>query len=192
MRKIILILMAALGGVASAQTNVGVPTLKVLHAPASTNAPAAKTPPGPTTIDSDHAVFDLNIHQAVYRGHVRLTKPDVKLTCELLTVDLPTEGGHLNHAVADTNVVIDFTDEKGQKYHVTSAKAVYAYAVVGVETNEVVTFTGSPKVETTQSTITSEPMIWDRVRNKFTFFGPKMISTPSPDGATNGAMPKLF
>jgi len=48
-------------------------------------------------------------------------------------------------------------------------------------------------VETATSTIDSEPMIWDRTRNKFTFIGPNMISRESPGaGATNASPLKLF
>ena len=162
-------------------------------AAAQTNAPAAKAAARPPTqINSDAADFDLNTHQAIYRGHVQVVNPDLKLTCERLLVDLPAAGGHLSNVVVETNVVIDFTDAKGQTYHVTAAKAVYAYKAEGLMTNETVTFTGRPKVETTQSTIESEPMIWDRARNRFTFIAPKMISRESPAGDTNAVPVKLF
>lgn len=153
---------------------------------ATTNAPAAKA--STTQINSDHAEFDLSKHQAVYQGHVRVDRPDAKLTCGWLTVSLPAAGGRLDRIVAETNVVIDFTDEKGEKYHVTAAKAVYEFKSENSVTNELVTFTGNPRVETAQSTIESEPMVWDRVRNKFTFFAPKMIST----GAGTNASPLNF
>lgn len=185
MKKMIFLVMAGWCGVAAAQTNSPAP-----GAPA-TNAPAAKAP---TQINSDAADFDMTTRQAVYRGHVTVVDPQLKLTCEWLVVDLPAAGAHLSHVQAETNVVIDFRDEKGQTYHVTSAKAVYAYQVEGAVTNETVTFTGSPKVETTQSTIESEPMVWDRMRNKFTFTAPKMISREglqNLSGSNNPAM-KLF
>jgi lipopolysaccharide transport protein LptA len=150
-----------------------------------------KTPSGPTQINSDGAEFDLNLRQAVYQGHVVVDRPDMKLTCGWLTVNLPQAGERLDRIVAETNVVIDFTDDKGQKYHVTSAKAVYAYTMENSTTNETVTFTGSPRVEMNQGTIESEPMVWDRVRNKFIFHAPKMISNGAPMTGTNEA-PKLF
>jgi lipopolysaccharide transport protein LptA len=180
MKKTLLLLMAGWCGVAVAQTNPVSPAVP------ATNAPAAKAP---TQINSDAADFDLNTRQAVYRGNVTVVDPQVKLTCGWLVVDLPSAGAHLSHVVAETNVVIDFADGKGQTYHVTAAKAVYAYQVEGAVTNETVTFTGSPKVETTQSTIESEPMIWDRVRNKFTFIAPKMISS---QGMSNTPAMKLY
>jgi lipopolysaccharide export system protein LptA len=183
MNKIILLLTLGFCGLAAAQTN------GPLKLPA--NAPAAKArPQPPTEIDSDAADFDLNLHQAIYRGHVLVVDPKVRLTCEWMLVNLPQGGEHLNHVLAMTNVVVDFTNKKGEKYHVTSAKAVYDYKVVNAVTNETVTFTGKPVVETANSTIYSEPMVWDRARNHFIFTAPKMISKAA--GGTNGPAQKLF
>jgi hypothetical protein len=120
---------------------------------------------------------------------VLVVDPSVRLTCEWLVVDLPQGGEHLSHVVAVTNVVVDFTNQNGEKYHVTSAKAVYDYKVVNTVTNETVTFTGKPVVESATSTIYSEPMVWDRARNRFSFTEPTMISH---DTGTNGPAPKLF
>jgi lipopolysaccharide transport protein LptA len=197
MKKILFLFMAGLGGLAVAQTNAvpvaAAPTNVVRTvASTSTNKPVAKTATGPTQINSDGAEFDLNAHRAVYHGNVVVERPDVKLTCGRLVVDLPPAGGHLDRVVAETNVVIDFTDERGQKYHVTAARAVYDFKVENAVTNETVTFTGSPKVETAQSTIESEPMVWDRVKNKFSFTAPKMISRELPGSNTNGAAIKIF
>lgn len=186
MRKILATLAAALCGTALAQTNMA-----ALGTAAATNAPTARTQ---TEINADTAEFDLNTRQAVYRGHVNVEDPQAKMTCGQLTLDLPAAGAHLNRVVAETNVVIDFKDEKGQKYHVTSAKAVYSYKVEGSKTNETVTFTGNPRVETAQSIIESEPMVWDRAKNKFRFFNPRMISTEGINKltGTNGPALKLF
>jgi lipopolysaccharide export system protein LptA len=177
MKKFVFLFLIAGGGWALAQTN-----------PAAMNVASRPA----TQINSDAADFDLNTHQAVYRGHVRVEHPELKLTCGTLLVDLPTAGAHLTNVVADADVVIDFNDGKGQTYHVTAARAVYAYGVQNAVTNETVTFTGSPKVETAQSTIESEPMIWDRAHNKFTFIAPKMISREAPGAGTNGLPVKLF
>lgn len=185
MKKIILILTAGWCGLAAAQTNAPAPLVT------TTNASAATTTNAPMDIYSDGAEFDMNAHLATYHGNVRVNRPGTKMTCEWMVVNLPQGGEHLSHIVAETNVVIDFTDEKGQKYHVTSAKAVYDYKVENNATNEIVTFTGSPKVVTGQSTIESEPMIWDRVKNKFNFFNPVMHTSGSPGTDTNGT-PKLF
>lgn len=185
MKKIFLLLALGLCGAASAQLPAALLSVPAPTAVADTNAPAK--PRAPTVITSDAADFDMNTHQGIYRGHVVVQDPDVKLTCAWLAIDLPESGSHLNHVLADTNVVVDFTDEKGETYHVTSARAVYDYKVVDSVTNETVTFSGKPKVVTSQSTIESEPMIWDRARNKFSFLAPIMRSTAglNGDGDTN-------
>ena len=138
---------------------------------AATNSPAAPPPPrAPTRIDSDNSAdFDLNGHQAIFRGHVRVDDPEMKLTCALLVADVPQAGGHPNHIVAETNVVIDFTDAKGQTNHATGDKAVYIYNVQNGVTNETVTLTGNPQMENAQGTQTGDVIIWDRANNKYPF-----------------------
>jgi lipopolysaccharide export system protein LptA len=188
MKKLFLFLALGVCGAASAQLPTALSAAPATTAVAGTNVPAK--PRAPTVITSDAADFDMNIRQGIYRGHVVVQDPDVKLTCAWLVIDLPDSGSHLNHVLADTNVVVDFTDEKGQTYHVTAARAVYDYKVVNTETNETVTFSGSPKVVTKESTIESEPMIWDRARNKFSFIGPIMKSSAGlgGEGDTNAPM----
>ena len=180
MNKIIFILSLGVCSLAAAQPSV--------TAVAAAPVPQARSRPL-TEIDSDMADIDLNIHQAVYRGHVLVMDPQVRLTCEWMRVDLPTGGNHLDHVEAKTNVVIDFTDQKGQTNHITAAQAVYDYKVVNAVTNETVTFTGKPVVETPDMTIYSEPLVWDRAANKYHFTEPRMIPHT---GGTNGVSGKFF
>jgi lipopolysaccharide export system protein LptA len=178
MNKIIFLFMMMVGSVVLAQTNLP-----------ATKAKVPAKPKGPTEINSDAADFDMNIHQAIYRGHVLVADPQVRMTCAWMLVDLPTGGDHLNHVLAVTNVVVDFVDQKGQTNHVTAAQAVYDYKVVGAVTNETVTFSGNPIVEMPTMTIYSEPLVWDRAANKYHFTEPRMISK---DTGTNGPAQKLF
>jgi lipopolysaccharide transport protein LptA len=170
--------------------------LAVVALRAQTNSPATADPAAqPTEINSDTADFDLNGRHAEYRGHVVVLAAKLKLQCDRLRVELPENGqSHVNHVSAETNVVIDFTDEKNSTYHVTAVNAVYSYAIVSGKTNELVVLTGSPKVETAEATITSEPLTWDRGTGHFIFNNPHMISRQGLDGAggTNGVTPKLF
>ena len=164
------------------------------HASAQTNPPAAAAKPHvPTQINSDTADFDLNNHQAVYCGHVTVVDPKVNLTCDWMVVNLPQAGGHLSHVLADTNVVVDFTDAKGQTNHVTADRAVYDYKVEGSVTNETVTFTGHPnsppKVEYPDYTITSEPLVWDRATGHFRFTDYQM--NLHQHGGTNASLLNL-
>ncbi len=145
-----------------------------LHA--QTNAAAAPKPPrAPTLINSDRADFDLAGRRAVYRGNVRVDDPQMKLTCELLTADLPQSGGHIDHLVALTNVVMDSVDEKGQTNHATSDKAIYDYKVENGVTNETVTLTGNAKVENAQGWLTGEPIVWNRANNSIHAENQKML-----------------
>ena len=135
---------------------------------AQTNSVApTNSMPRVTHIDSDRADFDLNARTATYRGHVRVTDPQMKMTCEWLVADLP-ESGQINHIVAETNVVIDYTDSKNQLTHATGDKAVYNYNVKNGVTNETVTLTGNPQVKSPQFQMTGDAIIWDRIHNTFT------------------------
>jgi lipopolysaccharide export system protein LptA len=164
---------------------------------AQTNAPA-QTPPEPKTeISSDTFHFDGIKNQMIYLGHVFVTdNVKAKLHCEQLTVDLPPDFGHPTNIVAETDVVIDMLDEKGQTNHITADKAVYIYSVVNAVTNEVVTFTGgnpTPKVENPQFTATGDPLVLNLVTKQFsglnyrTFFK----QPPTSGNGTNSPM-KLF
>jgi lipopolysaccharide export system protein LptA len=149
MKRYSLIVIAVLGSLmVHAQTN----TLDTLS-----------TSRGLTQITAESGDFDLAgreaTYRATYRGHVRVDDPQMKLTCEQLVADLPQAGGHPSHIVAETNVVIDLTNEKGQTNHATSDKAVYLYNVQNGVTNETVTLTGNAKVEQAQGWLTGEPII---------------------------------
>jgi lipopolysaccharide transport protein LptA len=117
-------------------------------------------------IQSDSWDFDLETKQAVYHGHVRVKDPQLKLTCEQLTADLPANGGHPHRIVAETNVVVDVTNTDHQVLHITSDKAVYIYNMQNGVTNETVTFTGHAKAEYPQYTLTGEPIYWDFVNKR--------------------------
>ena len=142
---------------------------------AQTNANIVPAPRAPTRIDSTHADFDLTARRAVYRGNVHVDDPQMQLRCEELTADLPQSGGHIDHLVAVTNVVMDSMDEKGQTNHATSDRAVYDYKVIGTVTNETVTLTGNAKVENAQGWMTGEPIIWDRANNSIHAMNQRML-----------------
>jgi lipopolysaccharide transport protein LptA len=153
---------------------------------AQSNTIAAPQPPRVTHIDSVSGFFDENGRKAVYYGNVRVDDPDMKLTCERLVVDLPQSGGRMNHIVAETNVVIDATDSKGQTMHATSDKAVYDYQVKDSVTNETVTLTGNAKVENVQGWMTGEPIVWNRANNSLTATDQHMVFRQSLNGALPG------
>jgi lipopolysaccharide export system protein LptA len=164
---------------------VAVAMLGGLLAHAQTNTPGVlPTPRAPTLINSESADFDLNGHQGIYHRHVRVDDPQMKLMCEQLVADMPPAGGRPNHIVAETNVVIDFTDTKGQTNHATGDKAVYVYSEQGSVTNKTVTLTGNPQMENAQGTQAGDVIIWDRANSKIHFDNPHMIFRQSLNGAT--------
>jgi lipopolysaccharide transport protein LptA len=168
-------------------------SIPVLHAQTNTGVSATTT--NQTVITSDQGTFDAR--QAIYSGHVRVEDPQMNLSCEMLVADLP-QSGQINHIVAETDVVIDFTDPKGQKMHATSDMAVYDFKIENDRTNDTVTFTGNAKIETEQGWLTGEPIVLDRATGHLTATNQKMIlrqnlsgtlmptNSPAKMAATNG------
>jgi lipopolysaccharide transport protein LptA len=163
---------------------------------AQTNAPAQRPPEQQIVISSNSGHFDGINHQAVYLGDVMVTDATSKLQCDRLTMYLPADGGRPTNIVAETNVVIDMLDDKGQTNHITAGKAVYDYRVVNAVTNEIVTFTGgnpSPKVESPQYTIWGDPLILDLATKQYSGTNYHMIyKLPSGSGNGTNAPGKLF
>ncbi|MEI9963264.1 MAG: hypothetical protein WDM76_19765 [Limisphaerales bacterium] len=88
--------------------------------------------------------------------------------------------------MAETNVMIDFTDEKGQTMRTFSDKAVYVYEVQDGQTNETVTLTGNAVVENEQGWLHGEPIIWNRASNRLTAMNQRMIFRQSLNNMTSG------
>lgn len=160
-------------------------------APAETPALTGVTTNGQTEIFSDNgleAYYKLKTY--IYRSNVRVYNPQMKLTCELLTIESPdVEDGKYNRATAETNVVIDWVDEHGTN-HATAAKAVYSYVVTNLaklpeqqyQTNATVVLTGSPHVNFGQETLDGDPIVWDRMKD--VIYTPKLQKT-TISGTTN-------
>lgn len=129
----------------------------------------------PTQIFSDNVDIDLKTRTAIYRGHVRVDSPQMKMTCEIMTAIVPEAGGRIENIVAEHDVVIDAPDENGQPRHATGEKVVYTYKVVNTVTNEVAELTGNPRLESTQGTLTGDVIVWDRINNKMRATNPKMV-----------------
>jgi len=160
----------------------------MVHAQTNTSG-TLPMPRGPTLISSESADFDLGGHEATYRGHVRVEDPQMNLACEWLVADVPQSGGHVNHILAETNVVIDFKDDKGRTNHATGKKAVYAYSESGGMTNETVTLTGDPQMETAQGTLNGDVIVWDRQNNRLSATNQKMLFRQSLSGITADTNP---
>lgn len=159
-------------------TNATTNAADELLALVTTNTPASKPPSHPETrIEAEGpADFDLGGRRVIYHEHVRVDSANMKLTCEWLAADLPQTGGRVTNIVAESNVVVDATDEKGQKMHATGDRAVYVYRVENGVTNETVTLTGNARLENAQGWLTGDSIIWDRVHERLSVpSNPKMI-----------------
>ena len=174
-----------MAGVGSLRAQTNTNAIDEILALVTTNAPVSKPKPPrqPTKIESDRVDFDLTARKAIYHGHVRVDDPEMKLTCADLTADLPQNGGHIDHIVAETNVLVDFTDEKGQAMHATGDKMVYNYVVQNGATNETVTLTGNPVLETAQGKSTGDVIVLDRMRNHLEIINPRIIYRQNINGA---------
>lgn len=162
--KTLLFILVLMAPAAQGQTNLPVTqtvTTNETSPVAATNAPPVERLA--TDILSDKGWFDLKNRTVIYSGNVRVSDPQMKLTCEILTVRVPTNGGRVDTLVAERSVKIEAADQKGKPVHVTCDKALYEYKVSGSATNEIITLTGHVFVESAAFTGTGEPLIWDRV-----------------------------
>ena len=159
-----------------AQTNLlSVPSETMSKTVVRTNAP---TEVRPTEIESSSGEFFMRSNVFVYHGSVRVDNPQMKLTCELLTIEAPklTNGNKYDRATAVTNVVIDWVDDKGPN-HATAEKAVYTYILTNLagtldaaryETNALVVLYGNPIVTNTSGAFRGDPIYWDRINDTIT------------------------
>ena len=127
-------------------------------------APGTKTNTAPTQTDvySDRATFDTKNSVVIYRDHVQVANPQLKLTSAFLTARM-SQGGTNNQVdriVAETNVVIDFTDDNGRKTHATADKSVYT------RTNDLLTLTGNPRLETSNGWSTADIFVLNQTTRR--------------------------
>lgn len=193
---ILILTLACAVAMLPAQTNTatnGVESILALvttnHPPtAATNSPAK--PPRFVHIQSEGpAVLDFDNHWVTYSDNVCVTNEQMKLTCEWIKAEFTaTEDGtgQPTNIVAETNVVIDFTNEKGRQGRAIGTNALYVFQVHNGLTNETVTLTGDPPEilegpNYTNRTITKE-IVYDLITRKVTFLSPSgtYYSTNSP------------
>ena len=165
------------------RTNPPVPALATLTNAAVTalltNAPARTN--GPIYIESEHWVGDLKNRIAVYSGNVIVTNEQMKMTCDQLTAQAPTNSSHIHmdNVIAEGNVKIIGEDDKGQPVRVRCDKAVYVFKIVNLVTNDTITLTGDVHVDSAMFKGTGEPIVWDRIKNSI--YGENMRMEIQPD-----------
>lgn len=134
-----------------AQTNTATNGVDSILALVTTNRPAAATNQpaqrqrGPIIIKATGpSVFDMENHWVTYSENVRVTDPQMKLTCEWAKAQFSENWGQATNIIAETNVVVYYTDPKGQKGRALGDKAVYLFQIQNGATNETITLTGNP------------------------------------------------
>ena len=144
----------------SAQTNTATNGVDSILALVTTNRPStpATNQPDPapqtreplTIASTGPLIIDMINHWATYSDNVHVTDGQTKMTCQWLKANFSANGDQINqptNIVAETNVVVDFVDPKGQKGRALGDTAVYQFHVQNGVTNETVTLTGnSPEV----------------------------------------------
>jgi lipopolysaccharide export system protein LptA len=156
------------------------------------SAALAGTTTNRTTITSMAGDFFLKSNVFVYRGDVHVDNPQMKLRCELLVTEAPRlkeDEGRFDRATAETNVVIDWVDDKGPN-HATAQKAIYTYTRTNTamapsanwQTNAFIILIGNPVVTNVQGVFRSDPIVWDRIKDVITttnFNSTDIYQTPS-------------
>jgi lipopolysaccharide export system protein LptA len=124
---------------------------------------------------------------AVFHGGVYITHPQMYWTCETLTVQLPQEGGQIDHILADQAVMFDLVDEQGgHKIHGTGEKSIYNYSVVAGVTNSLMHLFGTPaKLETTNGTVQNNELVLDLANGELQASGAYAIRGTAPALDTN-------
>jgi len=171
---LIILLFAAGTAIAFSQTNSlnATPPATTNSPPPATKGPVMPATQGPTTITAaGPAECDLNNHTITYCDHVRVSDTEVKLTCEWVKAIFPQNWERPTNIVAETNVIIDYIAQNGEKTRATGEKAVDIYQEENGQTNDTMILTGNdlhkPRVEQARGYFTADTLIWDRSHGKF-------------------------
>jgi lipopolysaccharide export system protein LptA len=127
--------------------------------------------------------------RARFEGGVRIVHPRLNWVCRTMDVDSPNP----KDVTMIAEQAVEFTlrsatdDENAQSAHGTCNRAVYNYAITPNGTNDTMTLTGNPILETTNGIIKNRILILDCANNKLMAPGPYKIygtnSTPIPTNA---------
>jgi lipopolysaccharide export system protein LptA len=129
--------------------------------------------------------YFLTPESALFRGGVRIEHPQMKWTCQEITMlSLPELGKAGRLVVAEPAVVFDVTDDQGGKFHGTGDKAVYTHRVTAALTNDIMELTGNPAMlEATNIMGRNKVITLDLASHKLTARGRYKIWAAAPEGA---------
>lgn len=110
----------------------GVRTVMTLKQAPSENArPAAARPPDPTTTVAEDFVYEDSKHLATYTTKAHMSGPDGDVTADRLELYLTEDGGSLERAEADGNVISRQVARRAYGNHMTYLAAKDEYTMVG-------------------------------------------------------------
>ncbi|MGH7939979.1 MAG: hypothetical protein ACREE6_08300 [Limisphaerales bacterium] len=187
----------------AAQTNSATNGVESILALVTTNHPPAATPTNPPDAKPRYvhiqsvgpAVLDFENHWVTYSDNVCVSNSQMKLTCEWIKAEFTGNGGQATNIVAETNVVIDFLDPKGDKIRAIGTNALYLFQVQNGLTNETVTLTGDPprifEGPNYTNRMTSKKVVYDLMTRKVTFDGSSgtyfgLTNSPAPTSSQSG------
>lgn len=141
--------------------------------------------PGFAQISSQE--YLLSGQTALFQGGVRIEHPQMKWTCEKLSMTSPPElGEDGRRMIAEPEVAFDMLDEQGTPFHGTGKKAVYTRRLAATLTNDLVELTGAPAtVATTNLVIRNDIIVLDVSSHKLATPGKYNFRGPLPVAATN-------
>jgi lipopolysaccharide export system protein LptA len=166
-------------------------------AQSSPAADASRKPARPATATNEFAEISSAEYifmatNALFRGGVHVTHPQMNLACETLTVDLPPAGERIHRILAEQAVDFNMVDAQGKKVHGLGDNVLYTYdGKMGV-TNDFVRLAGRPALlQTTNATLTNTVITFDRARNRLIASGKYAFHGLAPAADTNKLrMPK--
>lgn len=135
--------------------------------------------------------YFLTPESALFRGGVRIEHPQMKWTCEEITMLSPPGLGKTGRMmIAEPAVVFDVIDDQGRSFHGTGDKAVYTHRVTATLTNDIVELTGSPAmVAATNIVGRNDIMTLDLANHKLTAPGKYKLWGTAPAVVTTTLRP---
>jgi lipopolysaccharide export system protein LptA len=129
--------------------------------------------------------YFLTPESALFRGNVRIEHPQMKWTCEEITMlSLPELGKAGRLVIAEPAVVFDIRDDQGRSFHGTGDKAVYTHRVTTALTNDIMELTGNPAMLAATNLVGRNKLIvLDLASHKVAAPGKYKLWAAAPEGA---------
>jgi lipopolysaccharide export system protein LptA len=159
---------------------------------ARTNSPSALNTRPSTNEFADiySETYTVSTNTARFEGGVRIIHPRLNWVCQTMNVDSPNPNAKDVTMTAEQAVEFNLkagTDENQlQDVHGTCNHAVYNYAITPSGTNDTMTLTGNPILETTNGIFKNKILILDCANNKlmapgrYKIYGTNATTTPIP------------